>query len=371
LAHKRDYYDVLGVSRNATADELKKAYRKLAMKYHPDRNPGDKAAEDQFKEASEAYQVLSEPERRAQYDRFGHAAFEQGGGFGGFDFSTAGFEDIFSDIFGDFFGASRGRGRSRVQRGEDLRYDLEIRFEEAVFGTERVINVPRLASCEACSGRGTKGGSARTTCGACRGSGQLRFQQGFFTIAKTCGQCAGQGTVVKDPCRPCNGSGVTEKTQALNIKIPGGVDTGSRLKLRGEGEAGRSGGPAGDLYVVINVQQHPLFTRQDNDIVCEMPISFPQAALGAEIEVPTVEGKFKMKVAPGTQSGAVLRLRGKGARDLRGSGRGDQLVRVVVETPRKLTTRQREILEEFARSSGEEVNPLTKGFFDKVKEIFD
>jgi molecular chaperone DnaJ len=370
LAHKRDYYEVLGVSRSASADELKKAYRKLAMKYHPDRNPGDKSAEDQFKEASEAYQVLSDQERRAQYDRFGHAAFEQGAGFGGFDFSAAGFEDIFSDIFGDFFGASRGRGRSRAQRGEDLRYDLDIRFEDAVFGTERVINVPRLASCEACSGKGTKGGSARTTCAACRGSGQLRFQQGFFTIAKTCGQCAGQGTVIKDPCRSCNGSGVTEKTQALNIKIPGGVDSGSRLKLRGEGEAGRNGGPAGDLYVVINVQEHPLFTRHENDIVCEVPISFPQAALGAEIEVPTIEGKFKMKVAPGTQSGAVVRLRGKGARDLRGSGRGDQLVRVVVETPRKLTTRQREILEEFARSSGEEVNPLAKGFFDKVKEIF-
>jgi len=370
LAHKRDYYEVLGVGRSASADELKKAYRKLAMKYHPDRNPGDKSAEEQFKEASEAYQILADPERRAQYDRFGHAAFQQGAGPGGFDFSAAGFEDIFSDIFGDFFGSSRGRGRSRAQRGEDLRYDLEIRFEDAVFGTERVINVPRLASCEACGGKGTKGGTARTTCGACRGSGQLRFQQGFFTIAKTCGQCGGQGTVIKDPCRSCNGSGATEKTQALNIKIPGGVDTGSRLKLRGEGEAGRNGGPAGDLYVMINVQEHPLFSRQDSDIVCEVPISFAQAALGAEIEVPTVEGKFKMKVAPGTQSGSVVRLRGKGVRDLRGSGRGDQLVRVVVETPRKLTARQREILEEFARSSGEEVNPLAKGFFDKVKEMF-
>ena len=370
MAHKRDYYETLGVSRDVSSDELKKAYRKLAMKHHPDRNPGDKSAEDKFKEASEAYQVLSDPERRAQYDRFGHAAFEPGAGFGGFDFSTAGFEDIFSDIFGDFFGTARGRGRGRAQRGEDLRYDLEIHFEDAVFGAERMINVPRLATCETCGGKGTKGGVARTTCSACRGTGQLRFQQGFFTIAKTCGQCGGQGSVIKDPCRSCSGSGVTQKAQSLNIKIPPGVDSGSRLKLRGEGEAGRNGGPAGDLYVVINVEEHPLFTRQDNDIVCEVPISFAQAALGAEIEVPTIEGKLKMKVAAATQSGTVLRLRGKGVPDLRGSGRGDQLVRVVVETPRKLTPRQRELLEEFARSSGEEVNPLTKGFFDKVKEMF-
>ena len=370
MAHKRDYYEILGVSRDASSDELKKAYRKLAMKYHPDRNPGDKSAEERFKDSSAAYQVLSDPERRAQYDRFGHAAFEQGAGFGGFDFSAAGFEDIFSDIFGDFFGTARGRSRSRAQRGDDLRYDLEIRFEDAVFGTEHVINVPRLAACDTCGGKGTKGGAARATCSACRGSGQLRFQQGFFTIAKTCGQCGGQGTVIKDPCRSCHGSGVTQKSQSLNIKIPPGVDSGSRLKLRSEGEAGSNGGPAGDLYVVINVQEHPLFVRQDNDIVCEVPVSFTQAALGAEIEVPTIEGKLKMKVAAGTQSGAVLRLRGKGVPDLRGSGRGDQLVRVLVETPRKLTARQRELLEEFARSSGEEVNPLTKGFFDKVKEMF-
>jgi len=370
LPQKRDYYQTLGVSRDASAEELKKAYRKLAMKHHPDRNPGDKSAEERFKEASEAYQVLSDPERRAQYDRFGHAAFEQGAGFGGFDFSAAGFEDIFSDIFGDFFGGGRGRGRTRAQRGEDLRYDLEIRFEDAVFGTERVINIPRLSSCDACSGKGTKGGAARATCSACRGSGQLRFQQGFFTIAKTCGQCGGQGTVIKDPCRSCGGSGVTQTTHALNVKIPAGVDTGSRLKLRGEGEAGRNGGPPGDLYVIINVSSHPLFARQDNDIVCEVPVSFAQAALGAEIDVPTIEGKLKMKVAPGTQSGTVLRLRGKGVPDVRGAARGDQLVRVVVETPRKLTARQRELLEEFARSAGEEVNPLAKGFFDKVKEMF-
>lgn len=370
MAHKHDYYEVLSVSRSASEEEIKKAYRRLAMKYHPDRNPGDKTAEEHFKEASEAYQVLSDPERRAQYDRFGHAAFEQGAGFGGFDFSAAGFEDVFSDIFGDFFGTGRGRGRTRARRGEDLRYDLEISFEEAMRATERVINVPRLAACDACNGKGTKDGTARATCAACHGSGQLRFQQGFFTIAKTCGQCNGQGTVIKDPCRSCAGSGVMQKTQSLSIKIPAGVDTGSRLKLRGEGESGRNGGPPGDLYIVINVREHALFTRHDNDIICEVPISFPQAALGAEIEVPTLEGKIKMKVPHGTQSGAVLKLKGKGAPDLHGRGRGDELVRVIVETPRKLTHRQRELLEEFARNSGEEVNPLSKGFLDKVKEMF-
>jgi molecular chaperone DnaJ len=370
VARKRDYYDVLGVGRSASDEEIKKAYRRLAMKYHPDRNPGDKSAEEHFKEASEAYQVLGDSDRRAQYDRFGHAAFEPGSGFGGFDFSAAGFEDVFSDIFGDFFGTARGRGRTRARRGEDLRYDLEIGFEEAIAGTTKVISVPRLGTCEACNGEGTKGGVARATCSACRGSGQLRFQQGFFTIAKTCGQCNGQGTVIRDPCRSCGGSGVMQKTQSLNIKIPAGVDSGSRLKLRSEGEGGRNGGPPGDLYVVINVREHPLFSRHENDIICEVPISFAQAALGAEIDVPTLEGRIKMTIHQGTQSGTVLRLKGKGAPDLRGGRRGDELVRVIVETPRKLTHRQRQLLEEFARSSGEEVHPLSKGFLDKVKEMF-
>jgi molecular chaperone DnaJ len=369
VAAKRDYYEVLGVNRSASVEDIKKAYRKIALKSHPDRNPGDKQAEERFKEASEAYQVLCDPERRAQYDRFGHAAFEQGGGFGGFDFASAGFEDIFGDIFGDFFGGQR-RGRSRNRRGEDLRYDLEISFDEAIFGAEKTIRVPRLAACGDCRGTGSKNGTPRETCSACRGSGQLRYQQGLFSIAKTCGQCQGQGTVLRDPCRTCGGTGAVRKQQSLSVRVPAGVDTGSRLKLRNEGESGFNGGPAGDLYVVLHVQEHPLFTRNGNDIVCDVPIGFTQAALGAEIEVPTPHGKVKMKVPPGTQSGNVFRLKGKGVPDVRGYGHGDALARVVVETPKKLSARQRELLEEFARLSGEEVHPISKGFLDKVKEMF-
>jgi len=369
---KRDYYEVLGIERGAGEDVIKRAYRKLAMKYHPDKNPGDKVAEEHFKAISEAYGVLSDPDRRAQYDRFGHAAFEQGGGFG-FDFASAGFaEDLFNDIFGNLFGGRRGGGggRNRARRGEDLRYDMEIEFEEAVRGTEKLIKVPRSASCSDCGGQGTADGSARATCPGCNGTGQVRFQQGFFTIAKTCGQCGGQGNYVKDPCSKCRGAGTVQKTSSLNIKVPPGVDVGSRLKLRGEGENGSNAGPPGDLYIVIHVREHPLFARDGNDVVCEIPITFPQAALGAEIDVPTLDGKTSLKIPSGTQSGTVLKLAGKGAPDLRGYGQGDQLVRLIIETPRKLTARQRELLEEFARESGNEVNPLSKGFFDKVKEMF-
>ena len=368
MAAKRDYYEVLGVSRSSEPDEIKKAYRKIALKSHPDRNPGDKQAEERFKEASEAYQVLCDPERRAQYDRFGHAAFEQGG-FGGFDFSASGFEEVFGDIFGDFFGGTR-RGRSRTRRGEDLRYDLEVTFEEAVFGAEKTLRVPRLATCHDCDGSGSKDGAPRETCSACRGSGQLRYQQGLFSIAKTCGQCQGQGSVLRDPCRACGGSGAVRGQQTLSLRIPPGVDTGSRLKLRGEGESGFNGGPSGDLYVILHVREHALFTRDGNNVICDAPIGFTQAALGAEIDVPTPHGKMKLKIPAGTQSGNVFRIKGKGVPDVRGYGHGDALVRVMVETPKKLSPRQRELLEEFARLSGEEVHPLSKGFFDKVKEMF-
>jgi len=371
---KRDYYEALGLGRGAGDDELKKAYRRLAVQFHPDRNPGDKQAEEKFKEINEAYQVLSDPERRAQYDRYGHAAFQgaQGaGGFGGFDF-TQGFEEVFSDIFGDFFGTGRGRSRSRSRRGDDLRYDLEIEFEEAARGADKVIKFQRLMTCDECNGTRARGGSeGARTCPNCRGTGQVRTQQGFFSISTTCGQCRGEGMIIADPCLKCQGQGRIRKLVSLSVKIPPGVDNGSRLKLRSEGEAGFGGGPAGDLYVVVHVKEHPLFVRQENDIVIEVPVSFPQAALGAEIDVPTLDGKLKLKVPAGTQAGKVIRLKGKGVVDLHGYGRGDQLVRIVVETPRRLTARQRELLEEFARLSGEDVNhPLSKGFVDKLKEMF-
>jgi len=371
---KRDYYEVLGVSRSANDEELKKAYRRLAIQFHPDRNPGDKQAEEKFKELNEAYQILSEPERRAQYDRFGHAAFQgpQGpGGFGGFDF-TQGFEEVFSDIFGDFFGTGRGRSRSRSRRGDDLRYDLEVEFEEAARGSEKTVKFQRLTLCESCNGSRARGGSeGARTCPNCRGTGQVRTQQGFFSISTTCGQCRGEGSIIADPCPKCQGQGRVRKPVSLSVKIPPGVDNGSRLKLRNEGEAGFGGGPNGDLYVVVHVKEHALFVRQDNDVVIEVPVSFPQGALGAEIDVPTLEGKIKLKVPAGTQSGKVLRLKGKGFTDLHGYGRGDQLVRIVVERPRRLTARQRELLEEFAKLSGEDVNhPMAKGFVDKLKEMF-
>jgi molecular chaperone DnaJ len=365
---KRDYYEVLGVERSASDEELKKAYRKLALKYHPDKNPGDKAAEERFKEIGEAYQVLCDAERRTAYDRFGHAAFEQGG-FGGFDFS-AGFEDILGDLFGDFFGAGRGRGgRTRVRRGQDLQYQLEVTFEEAARGCEKTLSIPRLTRCATCSGSGAKPGTRATTCHQCRGSGQIRFQQGFFAIAKTCGACNGQGSVISSPCPDCNGNGTRRRTHSLNVRIPAGVDTGSRLKLRGEGETGGHGGPAGDLYVLIQVAEHPIFVRDGVDIVCDVPVSFAQAALGTEIDIPTLDGRRKLKVPAGTQSGHLFRLRGLGVPDLNGYSRGDQVVRLAVETPRTLSARQRELLEEFARISGEEVHPMSKGFLEKVKSL--
>ncbi|HYB91667.1 MAG TPA: molecular chaperone DnaJ [Candidatus Binataceae bacterium] len=373
-AAKRDYYEVLGLGRGAGEDELKKAYRRLAIQFHPDRNPGNKEAEERFKELNEAYQVLSDPERRAQYDRFGHAAFQgpQGAGpFGGFDF-TQGFEEVFSDIFGDFFGTGRGRTRSRTRRGDDLRYDLEVEFDEAARGAEKVVRFQRLTQCDECHGtRARTGGSAARQCPNCRGTGQVRTQQGFFSISTTCGQCRGEGMVISDPCPKCQGQGRLRKQESLSVKVPPGVDNGSRLKLRGEGEAGYGGGQPGDLYVVIHVKEHELFVRDGNDIMIEVPISFPQAALGTEIDVPTLEGKIKLKIPPGTQASKIFRFKGKGIVDLHGYGRGDQLVKVIVETPRSLTPRQRELLEEFAKLDGKAVNhPMSKGFVDKLKEMF-
>ena len=368
---KRDYYEVLGVSRNADEEELKKAYRKLALQYHPDRNPGDKQAEERFKEVSEAYSILCDPEKRAQYNQFGHAAFGNGGPFpGGFDFHAAGFEDIFGDIFGEFFGGGAGTRRRR-SRGDDLRYNLDVTFEEAVFGVEKKIKIPRHSACEACHGSGAKAGTSAKTCPTCKGRGQVSFQQGFFTVSRTCSQCGGQGTFIAEPCGDCGGAGRTRKLHTLSIKIPPGVDNGSRLKLRNEGESGANGGQPGDLYVVIQVAQHPLFVREGLDIVCDVPISFVQAALGSEIDVPTLEGKVKMKIPSGTQSGKIFRLKGKGVRDVHGYHRqGDQLVRATIETPAHLTAKQKELLKEFAAIGGEEIHPLSKGFFDKVKELF-
>jgi molecular chaperone DnaJ len=371
---KRDYYEVLGVSRDAGEDELKKAYRRQAIQFHPDRNPGDKQAEERFKEVNEAYQVLSDAEKRAQYDRYGHAAFEGMraaggfGGFGGFDF-TQGFEEVFSDIFGDFFGAGRTGGRAR--RGEDLRYDLEIDFEEAARGAEKTIKLSRFMLCEVCKGTRSAGPGGIRSCPNCRGSGHVRMQQGFFSISTTCGQCRGEGKIIVEPCAACHGQGRTRKMQSLSVRIPPGVDNGSRLRVGGAGEAGLSGGSPGDLYVVIHVREHPIFLRQGNDVVVEVPVSFPQAALGTEVEVPTLDGKVKVKIVSGTQSGKVMRLKGKGIPDLHGYGRGDQLVKVIVETPRRLNPRQRELLEEFARISGEELHhPMAKGFVDKIREMF-
>jgi molecular chaperone DnaJ len=369
----RDYYEVLGVARSADEADLKKAYRAIAMRDHPDRNAGDVAAEDRFKEASEAYAVLSDPEKRRAYDRFGFAGVG-GGGPGGFqDFGDLGnFGEVFGDLFGDLFGARRGGSRrGRGQRGADLRYNLEIEIHDILEGTEAQIMIPKMRACETCDGSGARPGTQPETCSRCRGAGQVDMQQGFFRISRPCDVCAGAGEVVRERCHDCRGGGRIESDQTISVRVPPGVDDGTRLRLTGEGEAGVAGGPPGDLYVVLSVKPHPLFERDGSDLRCEVPIQFVQAALGAKIEVPTLDGKVTMTIPPGTQTGRVMRLRGKGLRTLRSSMRGDELVHIFVETPTKLTAQQRELLEAFAEESDTSVSPVTKSFLDKLRDLFE
>jgi molecular chaperone DnaJ len=365
----KDYYNILDIDRNATDTDIKKAYRKLALQYHPDRNPGDRSAEERFKEINEAYACLSDPEKRSNYDRFGTAEgvgadFGFGGGFGDF---TSSFGDIFGDVFGDIFGDFTGRRRTRPRKGQDLRYDIEINLKDAVFGTEKEIKIPRWENCTTCDGTGSKPGTSPVVCQTCRGTGQTKLQQGFFTISRTCSRCGGEGKVITDPCVKCRGQGKVRRERTVSLKIPGGVDTGIRLRVTGEGEAGIYGGPPGDLYVVVDVAPHPFFKRKENDLLCEVPISFVQAALGGEIEVPTMDGNATLKIPAGTPSGRVFHLRGKGAPKLGGYGKGDQFVTIFIDVPKKLTTRQKELLREFGEISGDDVS---KGFMEKIKDIF-
>ena len=366
---KRDYYEVLGVERTASIDEIKKAYRKLAVKYHPDKNPDDPAAEGKFKEAAEAYGVLSDDEKRATYDRYGHAGT---GNFGGFDPNQfADFGDILGDLFGfgDFFGTRRAGRSNRPARGNDVRYDLTIDFEDAVFGKEITLNVPRVIQCATCSGNGAKPGTQPATCSGCGGRGQVRYSQGFFAVQRTCPQCGGAGKVIKEPCVTCGGAGRVREEKTIAVKIPAGVDDGSRLRVAGEGEAGYNGGPAGDLYVFLSVREHEKFQRRDYDIHSEQAISITQAALGAEVLTDTLDGEEPVRIPPGTQPGHIVRLRGKGVQYLQSSGRGDHYVHVAVRIPTSLTDEQRELLERYAALDGE-APPAPRRFGEKLKDFF-
>jgi molecular chaperone DnaJ len=370
---KEDYYRVLGVERDASKDDLKKAYRKLALQCHPDRNPGDKDAERRFKEINEAYEVLRDDQKRAAYDRFGHAAFEHGppgdGGFGP-GFGT-GFADIFEEMFGEFMGGRRAGGRT-TRRGSDLRYNLEIKLEEAFSGSKSTIRVPTAVRCEACMGSGSSGGAAPESCSTCRGTGRVRAQSGFFTVERTCPSCGGSGQMIRDPCRSCGGAGRVQREKALQVTIPAGVEDGTRIRLAGEGEAGARGGPPGDLYIFVTLAPHRLFRRDGADIHCRVPIQMTKAALGGTVEVPTVNGeRARISIPPGTQSGETFRLRGKGMTILRSQARGDMYVEAMVETPVNLTDKQRKLLQEFAEDGADEdCSPESHGFFAKVKELW-
>ncbi|SDY33152.1 molecular chaperone DnaJ [Nitrosomonas halophila] len=365
---QRDYYEVLGVGRDADESELKKAYRKLAMKYHPDRNAGNAQAEDRFKEIKEAYEVLSDASKRAAYDQFGHAGLNAGASGMG----AQGFSDAFSDIFSDLFGM-RGGGRNNVHRGADLRYNLEITLEQAARGTETKIRIPRMDVCDTCHGSGAKPGTSPKTCPTCNGQGQVRMQQGFFSIQQTCPQCHGSGKIITDPCHDCHGSGRVKRHKTMSVRIPAGVDEGDSIRLSGEGEAGVSGGQPGDLYVVIHLASHPVFQREGNHLHCEIPISIAAAALGGEIEVPTLEGHARIKVPAGTQTGKIFRLRGKGITGVRNHVTGDLLCHVIIETPVNLTARQKELLEEFeaiSQKDGSRHSPKAKSWMEKAREFF-
>ncbi len=373
---KRDYYEILGVSRNASEAEIKKAFRRMAHRYHPDRNPDDASAEEKFKECKEAYEILSDARKRAAYDQFGHAGVDpsMGAGAAGAGFGNgASFSDIFGDVFGDIFGAG-ARSGSRAYRGADLRYNLELSLEEAVAGTTVRIRVPTLVTCGDCGGTGASEGTRPETCPTCGGHGQVRMQQGFFSVQQTCPRCHGTGQIIAHPCRTCGGQGRVRETRTLSVKVPPGVDSGDRIRLAGEGEAGENGGPPGDLYVQIRVKPHPIFQREDNDLYCEVPIPFTTAALGGELEVPTLDGRVKLRIPPETQSGKLFRLRGKGVRPVRGGAQGDLLCRVVVETPVNLNEQQKALLREFQETmerGGKRHSPQSHSWLDGVKKFFE
>lgn len=392
MAQKRDYYELLGVERNASSEEIKKAYRKLALKYHPDRNPGDKSSEEKFKEIAEAYEVLSDPQKKTTYDQFGHAGIGAGvgagpSGFGGFGVDLEEALRMFMGEFGrgfgggnafnDFFeeemgwpGTKTRRNISRV-RGSDLRYDMEISLEEAAFGIKKEITVTINETCKTCNGEGTAPGTERTTCHTCDGSGMVYSRQGFFSISRTCSKCQGAGTIVKNPCKVCRGIGTVPENKRIAVKVPFGVETGSRLKITGAGEPGPKGGEPGDLYIILHVKEHPIFQRQGDDLLCEMPITFITASLGDDVEIPTLDGRIKLKIPTGTQSGKVFRVRGKGMPNLHGYGRGDLYIRVIVEVPSHLGGEERRIIEELDRTGKEHIFPTTQAFRDKIKRMFE